>query len=234
MAAWFEQNQQCVFRGTSWKIRHEKRRGVSGKKRARDTARDKGERNVRVFQRHRRSRESQIRSEGNEWGGGCRGMKGGGANHKRLSFVFSALFLRVSRALGHLFAPTTPKGAEIGSLSLFRPAVFWKCWRMKLARRRRGENLEITNARARWTLFSMMKGGPRETWGCATTMMPVILLTKICFHKKGPANILKIFAEPRDNIGKNLCTYKTKSLSSLPHLKVNGNIKNTIKNFYVV
>lgn len=102
--------------------------------------RDKGERNVRVFQRHRR-RASRRYAAWEMDGWEVKGWKGG-ANHNRLSFVFGALFLRVSRTWRPFVRPRYDYAPHLGSelarfLSFIPVLRLLGCWRAEMPWRTR-------------------------------------------------------------------------------------------------
>lgn len=196
------------------------------KKRARDTARDKGERNVRVFQRHRRraSRRYAAREmNGWEW----RGWK----EVVRIitdCLLFSPLCFYALLALGAPFIRPC-YGLSFGvELARFLPFIPSLSFGMLTNWTPRRDSTEITNAR--WMLFSMMKEGTgsHETWGFATTTW-VMLLIKICFDKE----------EDRRIYIKNVCgTFVVAGRIYIPpsrNLKINNiyrNTKNMIENLW--
>lgn len=122
-------------------------------------------------------------------GAGVKGWKGG-ANHNRLSFVFSAFcfyaFLALTVAICSSHYDCAPRlGTELARFLFFTPLSFGMLtsWMPRRRMPRQDGSTGITNACARWMLFSMMKEVLGGAWGFAT-IMSVTLLIKIYFDKK--------------------------------------------------
>lgn len=137
----------------------------SGKKRARDTARDK--RGREIFASFSNIGVAQVvdTQRGRCMSRGVKGWKGG-ANHNRLCPLFSALcfyaFSHSTVAICSFRNGCVPRlGPELARFLSFNPPVFWDVDELNAKETARyGGSIEITNACARWMLFLMMKEVP--------------------------------------------------------------------------